>query len=122
MIRDSNPAVGRIGNNHLWPRHPGRIKAACYADGVSIAVSDLTKAAKFYDHVLAPLALRRVVERERSIGFGKTYPELWLNLREGFKAPENSGHHICLRAPTEAAVQAFYAAALGCGGIHDRAP
>ncbi len=91
-------------------------------DHVSIAVSELAAAAQFYDRALAPLGMRRVADRGRSIGFGKTYPELWLNLREGFSAPADSGHHVCLRAPTEAAVQAFYASALECGGRSDRKP
>ena len=91
-------------------------------DHVSIAVSDLTAAAHFYDRALAPLGMRRVADRGRSIAFGKTYPELWLNLREGYRTDADSGHHICLRAPSEAAVSAFYDAAIENGGKSDRAP
>ena len=91
-------------------------------DHVSIAVGDLAAAAHFYDRALAPLGLTRVADRGRSIGFGKTYPELWLNLREGSSASADSGQHVCLRAPSEDAVQAFYAAALEGGGRSDRAP
>ena len=36
-------------------------------------------------------------------------------------APDN-GVHICLRAPTPAAVEAFHAAALAAGGVSDGAP
>lgn len=92
-------------------------------DHVSIAVHDLARAAAFYDRVLAPLGLTRLVTRERSVGFGKRYPELWLNLREGHAAPEGDpGAHVCLRAPDEAAVHAFHAAATSLGGSDSGLP
>ncbi|WP_193182155.1 VOC family protein [Nisaea sediminum] len=92
-------------------------------DHVSIAVSSLARSAAFYDRVLAPLGLVRLTERERTIGFGKKYPEFWMNLREGM-APveEGTGIHICLRAPSKDAVDAFHAAALEGGGRSDGAP
>ena len=92
-------------------------------DHFSIAVADLRRAAAFYEQVLEPLGLRRIVDRERSIGFGKTYPEFWLNLREGL-APvaEDTGNHICLRAPSVDAVTLFYERALALGGRSDGAP
>ena len=92
-------------------------------DHVSIAVADLKRAAAFYERVLEPLGLRRIVDRERSIGFGKNYPEFWLNLREGL-APvaDDTGNHICLRAPSVEAVTLFYERALDRGGRGDGAP
>lgn len=92
-------------------------------DHVSIPVSDLKQAAAFWERVLAPLGLTRFVERERTVAFGKKYPEFWLNLREDLPpAPDNTGYHICLRAPSEAAVDAFHAAAVDQGGRSDGAP
>lgn len=92
-------------------------------DHVSIAVRDLAAAAAFYEPVLAPLGLARLVTRERTVGFGKRYPEFWLNLREGLAPVEpDTGCHVCLRAPDEAAVRAFHAAALGSGGADAGAP
>jgi catechol 2,3-dioxygenase-like lactoylglutathione lyase family enzyme len=87
-------------------------------DHISIAVSDLVRSAVFYEAVLAPLELERLVTRESfTVGFGKKYPEFWLNAREGLAAqPETTGTHICLRAPSEEAVSAFHAAALAQGG------
>lgn len=87
-------------------------------DHISIAVSDLTCSAAFYEAVLAPLELNKLVAREGStVGFGKKYPEFWLNAREGLSPqPETTGTHICLRAPSEEAVSAFHAAALAHGG------
>lgn len=91
-------------------------------DHVSIAVAELDRAAAFYEAVLAPLGLARLVTRERSIGFGKRYPEFWLNLRPGTRPIENPGAHICLRAPDPEAVRAFHAAALRLGGKDEGAP
>ena len=92
-------------------------------DHISLGVSDLERAARFYEATLATLGLTKLVTRPATIGFGKAYPEFWINLRTGMApvAPE-SGVHICLRARTTAAVDAFHAAALGAGGRSDGAP
>ena len=64
-----------------------------------------------------PLGYRMIVDRGRSVAFGKTYPEIWLNLREQLAAvPGDTGAHICLRARDEEAVKAFFAAAIAAGG------
>jgi len=92
-------------------------------DHASLPVRDLAAAAEFYSLVLAPLGYTKLVERPASIGFGKKYPELWLNLRRDLApAPANPGGHIALRAINEAAVHAFHAAALAAGGASDGAP
>lgn len=92
-------------------------------DHISVGVGDLTRSAAFYDAVLAPLGLDRLVAREATIGYGKRYPELWLNHRPGMPpVPTATGVHICLRARSEAAVRAFYDAALKSGGTGDGAP
>lgn len=92
-------------------------------DHLSIAVSDLAKSAAFYEAVLSPLGYGRLVEREATVGFGKRYPELWLNHRPGMTPPDaNPGSHVCLRADSEEAVAAFHAAALAGGGRSDGAP
>jgi len=85
-------------------------------DHVSIPVRDLAAAQDFYARVLQPLGLVRLVARQRTVGFGRSYPELWLNLREQHAAIADSGHHVCLRASDEATVCAFHAAALAHGG------
>jgi len=87
-------------------------------DHISIAVANLTRSAAFYEAVLAPLELNKLITREGfTVGFGKKYPEFWLNAREGLHPqPETTGTHICLRAPSEEAVHAFHAAALAQGG------
>jgi len=92
-------------------------------DHISVGVSDLERAARFYEAALAPLGLVRLVTRPATIGFGKTYPEFWINLRPGMsQVPPESGTHICLRAKSTADVDAFHAAALSSGGRSDGAP
>ncbi|HKX09153.1 MAG TPA: VOC family protein [Stellaceae bacterium] len=92
-------------------------------DHVSLAVRDLAASAAAYERILAALGMRRVVERVGSVGFGKTYPELWLNERKGgAPRPTDTGHHTCLRAPDEAAVNAFHRIALEQGCTDAGAP
>jgi len=92
-------------------------------DHVSVAVSDLERAARFYELTLAPLGLSRLVARPATIGFGKSYPEFWINLRAGMAPVEpGSGVHICLRANSTEDVDGFHAAAVHAGGRSDGAP
>jgi catechol 2,3-dioxygenase-like lactoylglutathione lyase family enzyme len=92
-------------------------------DHVSIAVRDLAAATAFYDAVLAPIGYVRHDTRAETVGWGKKYSDFWINLRAGM-APVSgdSGVHICLRATTKDAVDAFHAAALKHGGVSDGPP
>ena len=92
-------------------------------DHISIAVRDLERSAAFYAAILSPLELTRLVERPNQVGFGKRYPELWLNARPAMPPiPANTGAHLALRAPSNEAVAAFHAAALAAGGTCDGPP
>ncbi|MBR0713155.1 VOC family protein [Bradyrhizobium liaoningense] len=92
-------------------------------DHISVGVSDLELSARFYEATLAPLGLARLVTRPATVGFGKAYPEFWINLRPGMpRVPPESGTHICLRAKSTTDVDAFHAAALATGGASDGAP
>lgn len=92
-------------------------------DHVSLPVRNLATSAAFYDAVLAPLGYRRLVERPATVGFGRKYPEVWLNARPAMASiPEDTGMHVALRAGDAAAVEAFHAAALRHGGRDDGAP
>ena len=92
-------------------------------DHVSVGVADLERAARFYEATLAALGLSRLVTRPGTVGFGKAYPEFWINLRKDMaKTPHASGTHICLRAKTSAEVDAFHAVAVSTGGTSDGAP
>jgi catechol 2,3-dioxygenase-like lactoylglutathione lyase family enzyme len=92
-------------------------------DHISVAVANLQKSADFYERVLHPLGMTRLVERDGAVGFGKRYPEFWLNARpEMTSVPSDTGIHICLRARSIDAVNAFHKAALDNGGDDDGAP
>lgn len=92
-------------------------------DHVSIAVRDLAASARFYEAVLAPLGFEKLRVRPTTVGFGNRYPEFWLNVRPAMPSiPDDSGTHVCLRAGSKEAVDAFHAAALAAGGVDDGAP
>jgi catechol 2,3-dioxygenase-like lactoylglutathione lyase family enzyme len=92
-------------------------------DHVSIPVRDVKASARFYEALLTPLGMRALLNRPKSVGYGKTYAEFWLNERGQLKpASADSGAHICLRAPDTAAVDAFHAAALAAGARCDGPP
>jgi catechol 2,3-dioxygenase-like lactoylglutathione lyase family enzyme len=92
-------------------------------DHVSVAVSDLERSARFYEMTLAPLGLSRLVTRPGTIGFGKSYPEFWINHRADMaRVASESGAHVCLRAKSAGEIDTFHAAALAAGGLSDGAP
>ena len=92
-------------------------------DHISVGASDLERSAAFYQATLATLGLTRLVTRPRTIGFGKAYPEFWINLREGMPpVAAGIGVHVCLRAKTTGEVDAFHTAALSAGGASESAP
>jgi catechol 2,3-dioxygenase-like lactoylglutathione lyase family enzyme len=92
-------------------------------DHISIGVTDLERAVRFYESVLGTIGYAKLDVRPKTVGFGKRYSEFWLNHRPGMPAiSHESGGHVCLRAPTTQAVDAFHAAALAGGGTSDGAP
>lgn len=92
-------------------------------DHVSVPVRDLAKALAFYDGLLATLGMTRLETRPATAGYGKKYPEFWVNLRPAMPPADSaSGHHVALRARSAAIVDAFHAAALALGGSSDGAP
>ena len=92
-------------------------------DHVSVAVSDLSRAMRFYEAVLGTVGYAALDIRGSTVGFGKKYSEFWINARpEMARIPPRSGAHICLRARSTEAVDAFHAAALANGGASDGAP
>jgi len=94
-------------------------------DHVSVGVSDLAAAARFYDAVLGAIGYVKLDDREKTAGWGKPgkHSEFWINARPGMKknSPE-CGTHICLRAPDTKSVDAFHALALQAGGTCAGAP
>src|SRR6185369_11586127 len=94
-------------------------------DHISVAVRDLAASGALYDAILPHLELKRLVTRDATFGYGKRYPEFWLNFRATLpKVSPDTGAHICLRAPSEDAVRAFFENALarGCFSAGDPGP
>jgi catechol 2,3-dioxygenase-like lactoylglutathione lyase family enzyme len=94
-------------------------------DHVSVGVSDLKAASRFYDGVLGTIGYVKMDDREKTVGWGKPgkHSEFWINARPGMqKISADCGTHICLRAPDTKSVDAFHAAALQAGGTSSGAP
>jgi catechol 2,3-dioxygenase-like lactoylglutathione lyase family enzyme len=92
-------------------------------DHVSIGVRDLDRAARFYQAVLGAIGYEPLAVRPHTIGFGKKYPEFWINLRAAMPpVAAESGAHVALRVPSSELVDAFHAGALAAGGASDGAP
>jgi catechol 2,3-dioxygenase-like lactoylglutathione lyase family enzyme len=91
-------------------------------DHVSIGVRDLEQAARFYETVLATIGLSKLADKGDTVGFGKRYSEFWLNWRSEMPSAAGMGVHVCLRAGSTEAVDAFHAAALQGGASSEGPP
>ena len=92
-------------------------------DHVSIGVSDIPRAGRFYDAALAPLGYTRLSDGASSLGYGKQGVGLWLGAtKKPVRADMDSGLHFCLIAPDRKAVDAFHAEALKAGGKDNGKP
>jgi catechol 2,3-dioxygenase-like lactoylglutathione lyase family enzyme len=92
-------------------------------DHISIGVRDLAASARFYAAALAPVGYAKLREKPGTVGFGKRYADFWLNARPAMgPVAAESGTHVCLRAASPQAVDAFHAAALAAGGSSEGTP
>lgn len=92
-------------------------------DHVSVGVTDLETASEFYSSIFTPLKIVKLITKPGTIGFGKKYPELWLNLRaDKERIASDNGTHICFRAPSIAAVKEFYRVAIELGAESSGTP
>lgn len=84
----------------------------------SLAVTDLERAAKFYDAVLSPLGYQRVWTHKTAVGYGSPGggDKFAIKLRPERVAVPGEGFHVAFSAPSREAVSAFYKAALKHGG------
>jgi catechol 2,3-dioxygenase-like lactoylglutathione lyase family enzyme len=90
---------------------------------VSIGVPDLAASRRFYDSALAPLGYKCLHPAEGSAGYGAAEAGFWLGVTDHpVPADERSGLHVCFDAPSRAAVDAFYEAALATGGRDNGSP
>lgn len=90
---------------------------------VSVGVSDLHRAAAFYDAALAPLGVGRTMEHALGVSWGRGFPEFWASVpHDGAPASAGNGVHVCFAAQNRQAVDAFHAAGLATGGADAGAP
>lgn len=89
-------------------------------DHVGYEVADLERSARFYDAVLFPLGVRRMLSSGQAIAYGVEGPTLWIVVRG--RDPGPSYGHVALRASGRAAVDAAYAGGLRGGGSDDGPP
>ena len=92
-------------------------------DHVSIGVSDIARAGKFYDAVLKPLGYTRLSDGDTALGYGDKGSFLWLLAsKKPVKPDMESGLHFCFVARDRAGVDAFHAAGLKQGGTDNGKP
>ena len=92
---------------------------------VSLGVSDLERAAAFYDAVLTPLGYRRTFEVDGvAIAYGDKFPDFWIGapLDRSRPASAGNGTHVAFSSPSQESVAQFHAAALDSGGVDEGAP
>ena len=92
-------------------------------DHISIGVSDIKRAGRFYDAVLGPLGIARLSDGDSALGYGEKGSFLWLMAsKKPVKPDAESGLHFCFVAKDRAGVDAFHAAALENGGKDNGRP
>lgn len=90
---------------------------------VSVGTNDFERAISFYDKVLTTLGCQRLMEHPGAVAYGKQYPEFWVQTPfNNQTATVGNGTHISFFAPTKAAVDAFYEAAITASGTDEGAP
>ena len=96
-------------------------------DHISITVSDIAAAERFYDAIMAALGAVKVGARTDWLGYGeRARPEhpgrVYISVRKGPKPEEAFGRHWCFKALTRARVDAFWREGIAGGGRDEGAP
>jgi catechol 2,3-dioxygenase-like lactoylglutathione lyase family enzyme len=94
-------------------------------DHLSLGVSDLARAAAFYDAVLGALGYGRLWANDRAIGYGRPGERdepLAIRYAGERAAPPGDGWHLALTASSPEQVVAFHAAALRSGAMDEGGP
>jgi len=90
---------------------------------VSLGTNDYPRAKAFYDQVLATLQIRCVMDFPGGAGYGRKFPEFWIQVpHDGKAASVGNGVHIAFLANSKEEVDAFHAKALSLGGTDDGKP
>ena len=91
---------------------------------VSVGVSDVTRAAEFYDAVLGALGYKRTAQYlPYAIAYGEGISEFWIQLPGDQQEPSaGNGAHIGFVARSRDAVRRFHETSLAHGGSDEGAP
>lgn len=90
---------------------------------VSLGTNDYPAAKAFYDALLPTLQIRCVMDFPGGAGYGREFPEFWIQLPHDRKpASVGNGVHVSFLANSIEEVNAFHAKALALGGQDDGAP
>jgi catechol 2,3-dioxygenase-like lactoylglutathione lyase family enzyme len=91
---------------------------------ISFSVSDLPRAADFYDSALGALGYVRVWTAKDAVGYGSPGggDKFAIKKRSGPVATPSPGFHVAFSARSREAVDAFYAAAIAHGAEDNGAP
>jgi catechol 2,3-dioxygenase-like lactoylglutathione lyase family enzyme len=85
-------------------------------DHVGVQCTDLVASAAFYDAVLAPLGVERVMDFGVAIGYGSApKADFWISAEQtgaGFRES-----HLAFSAPTRQAVRLFFTEAVELGAV-----
>jgi catechol 2,3-dioxygenase-like lactoylglutathione lyase family enzyme len=89
-------------------------------DHIKLFVSDVGRSRRFYEHALAPLGYRVILEPSPEVvGMGAGMPDFWLAPAGGEPRPTG---HVAFRAAAEEVVRAFHRAGLEAGGRDNGPP
>jgi catechol 2,3-dioxygenase-like lactoylglutathione lyase family enzyme len=96
-------------------------------DHVSITVSDIATAERFYDAIMKVLGVVKVGRRDNWLGYGEraraAYPErVYIAIYQGPKPDAASGRHWCFKAKWRTQVDAFWDAGIAAGGSDNGPP
>src|SRR5690606_24294176 len=100
-------------------------------DHFGFRVRDLDASRRFYDAAMKAIGLQVVDNTQTSFIVGRSIEEpipfVWIGTEEpkfwrGGHVTSNSPIHVAFKAPDEAAVRAFHAAAIEAGGTDNGGP
>jgi len=96
-------------------------------DHVSITVSDMSAAERFYDAIMQALGVAKVGRREDFLGYGErasaASPErVYIAIYMGPRPEQGSRRHWCFKAKSRTEVDAFWNAGIAGGGSDDGRP
>ena len=96
-------------------------------DHVSITVTNIGAAEKFYDAIMSALGVPKVRISEVRFGYGERsdgdHPHRnYLVIKVGGQPDDAPARHWCFKAPNRAAVDAFWKAGLANGGTDNGPP